>query len=115
MIGEWEREKQRMGQAMTDPAVIIMDLRKKPNFEEMVDVVLADISQMLKLKNRAYGNSALEPLRIFSKADDVEQLNVRIDDKLSRIKRGAAAGEDVEIDLIGYLVIKQIAARLREG
>jgi hypothetical protein len=30
---------------------------------------------------------------------------VRIDDKLSRIARGQAAGEDVILDLAGYLAI----------
>lgn len=39
---------------------------------------------MLLAKNAAYGNSALEPVRIFSKADPTEQIRVRIDDKLSR-------------------------------
>lgn len=100
---------------MTDPAVLIVDLRKKQTFDELVDEVLADVGAMLKRKNKAYGNSALEPLRIFSKADDIEQLKVRIDDKLSRIRNGVADGEDAELDLVGYLVIKRIAHRLRAG
>jgi len=87
-----------------------------------VDRVLAEIGDMLKAKNAAYGNSALDPLRIFSRAETVEQLNVRIDDKLSRIKRGklfggpsdahcasGLAAEDVDLDLIGYLVLRRIA------
>ena len=98
---------------MTDPAVLVVDMRKRPTFDELVDEVLGELGAMLKRKNRAYGNSALEPLRIFSKADDIEQLKVRIDDKLSRIRNGSADGEDAESDLIGYLVIKQIAHRLR--
>jgi hypothetical protein len=98
---------------MTDPKVLIVDMRGRPTFDVLVDEVLADVAAMLKRKNRAYGNSALEPVRIFSKADDIEQLKVRIDDKLSRIKNGAADGEDPEFDLLGYLVIKQIAHRLR--
>ena len=41
------------------------------------------------LEPTAYGIiSALDPLRIFSKADTTEQINVRIDDKLSQIARG---------------------------
>lgn len=73
------------------------------------------IKSMLLAKNKAYGNSALEPLRVFSSADTVEQIRVRIDDKLSRIKRGAAAGEDVVLDLIGYLVLLRVAARMNDG
>jgi hypothetical protein len=72
------------------------------------------IREMLLVKNRAYGNSALEPLRIFSKADTEEQIRVRLDDKLSRLARGSDAGEDVELDLLGYLVLLRVARRMRE-
>lgn len=69
-----------------------------------------EIAHMLIKKNKAYGNSALEPVRIFSKADAREQLHVRIDDKLSRIMRGTEYIGDNDIDdLIGYLVLLKIA------
>jgi len=69
------------------------------------------LADMLVQKNAAYGDSALSPLRVFSHADPVEQLRVRIDDKLSRLMRGSAAGEDVVLDLLGYLVLLRIATR----
>jgi len=69
-----------------------------------------EIAHMLIKKNIAYGNSALDPIRIFSKADAREQLHVRIDDKLSRIMRGTEYIGDNDIDdLIGYLVLLKIA------
>jgi hypothetical protein len=73
----------------------------------------SSLRDMLLAKNAAYGNSALDPIRIMSKADPVEQILVRIDDKLSRLARGSAAGEDVELDLLGYLVLLRVARRLR--
>lgn len=69
------------------------------------------LATMLIEKNKAYGNSALDPVRIFSKASTMEQLNVRIDDKLSRLARGEAAGEDVVLDLLGYLLLLRIAMK----
>jgi hypothetical protein len=49
-------------------------------------------------------------VRIFSKSDNVEQLKVRIDDKLSRFVRGHAYPGDNDIDdLMGYLVLLKIA------
>ena len=73
-----------------------------------------EVKELLLEKNRAYGNSALEPVRVFSRASTTEQLLVRIDDKLSRLARGSHAGEDVTLDLIGYLVLLRIAeARCR--
>ena len=68
------------------------------------------IAQMLIDKNIAYGDSALSPVRIFSKADPREQLHVRIDDKLSRLMKGQDYPGDNDIDdLIGYLVLLKIA------
>ena len=68
------------------------------------------LADFLIEKNKAYGNSALEPLRMFSKADPVEQLKVRIDDKLSRLQRGNEyAGDDTILDLLGYLILLRIA------
>jgi len=58
---------------------------RKPEFSELLAYELEQIQEMLLSKNRKYGNAALEPVRIFSKADALEQLKVRIDDKLSRL------------------------------
>lgn len=84
------------------------------DFAAKVRSELDAIGTMLIEKNRAYGNSALEPVRVFSRATPIEQLLVRIDDKLSRLARGSGAGEDVELDLMGYLVLLRVA-RKREA
>jgi len=79
--------------------------------------VCDDIRSLLMSKNEKYGDSALNPTRIFSKASAVEQILVRIDDKLSRIAKGAglvADDEDVINDLIGYLVLLKIALNKQE-
>lgn len=70
--------------------------------------VCNELADFLIAKNKAYGNSALEPVRCFSRADTVEQINVRLDDKISRLMRGDANGEDVEEDLLGYLILKRV-------
>lgn len=78
-------------------------------FEDKVTSYLDNIKELLISKNRKYGNSALEPVRIFSKSDQSEQILVRIDDKLSRIKNSSLdEDEDVVKDLIGYLVLLEI-------
>jgi hypothetical protein len=69
-----------------------------------------EIAEMLINKNVSYGNSALNPVRIFSKADPKEQLMVRLDDKLSRIKNSGSFPGDNDIDdMTGYLVLYKIA------
>jgi hypothetical protein len=83
------------------------------DIETLIVAECNDLADMLIAKNRKYGNSALKPKRIFSKADPLEQLNIRIDDKLSRIASAQAdEDEDPEMDLIGYLILKRVAKRL---
>ena len=80
--------------------------------KEKIEATCDTIKQLLLDKNAKYGNSALNPVRVFSKADNQEQLLVRIDDKLSRISRGAGmdgVDEDTLNDLIGYLILLKIA------
>lgn len=81
-------------------------------FDERVRKVLDEIGTLLIEKNRAYGDSALNPVRIFSTASPTEQLKVRIDDKLSRLARGTETErvpEDTLDDLIGYMVLLKLA------
>jgi hypothetical protein len=72
--------------------------------------VCHEIAQLLIEKNISYGDSALSPNRIFAQSDNVEQLKVRIDDKLNRVKnnQGFAGDNDID-DLIGYLILLKIA------
>ena len=89
-----------------------IDARSKDEiiFTGQVNSTVAKIADMLVAKNKAYGNSALNPVRVFSKASPQEQLLVRIDDKLSRLARGNEyPGDDTIDDLIGYLIILKIA------
>jgi hypothetical protein len=78
--------------------------------EQQINAVCNQIKTLLLLKNKAYGDSALEPVRIFSKNSSIDGLLVRIDDKLSRIKNMgvSSASEDTLMDLIGYLVLLKI-------
>jgi len=81
---------------------------------ELIDAECEDIKSMLIAKNKAYGNSFAEPIRIFSKVSAEEGLNLRIDDKLSRLARGVETDnvpEDTEEDLIGYLILKRVLRR----
>jgi hypothetical protein len=72
--------------------------------------VCDELKQLLLDKNRKYGDSALNPVRIFSKASTLEQLKVRMDDKLSRLRNAADdEDEDPTTDLIGYLILYKVA------
>lgn len=75
-----------------------------------------DMCDFLIAKNRAYGNSVVAPMHIFAKrVDNLAQIDVRIDDKLARISKGAEyAGDDTIKDLVGYLILRTIVSKLGE-
>lgn len=87
------------------------------NTEQQIANVCNQIKALLLLKNKAYGNSALEPVRIFSKNDSIDGLLVRIDDKLSRIKNTGVTSEteDTLMDLIGYLVLLKVQMNKKDA
>ena len=67
------------------------------------------LARLLVAKNQRYGNSALEPMRVFSRADPAEGILVRLDDKLSRIKHASSDGKPLRkndiADMTGYLIL----------
>ena len=80
--------------------------------QTQIDIVTVcdEIKELLLEKNKRYGDSALNPVRIFSKADTLDQIEVRMDDKLSRIRTmDPSDTEDAFLDLIGYLVLHRVA------
>lgn len=80
------------------------------SFEQSVRRHTDRIADVLVSKNLSYGDSALNPVRIFSKADRMEQLYIRLDDKISRVKSGHEyPGDDTIQDIIGYCLLVLIA------
>jgi len=65
------------------------------------------LTMLLLQKNRKYGNSATDPLSVFSGLNAADRMRVRMDDKLSRMSRGDnnSDQEDAYVDLAGYLLL----------
>ena len=101
----------------TNQEIIMPDneIWSQENVKKEILAQVKAVAEMLIEKNKKYGNSAIQPKRIFSKASPVEQINVRIDDKLSRIaNQQINEDEDAEFDLIGYLILKRVFNNLTE-
>ena len=77
------------------------------NTQDHIVAVCNELRDFIVEKNLKYGDSAIDPVRIFSKAPPDEQLKVRVDDKLSRIARGVENLEDEDVlrDLVGYMIL----------
>jgi hypothetical protein len=74
----------------------------KTQTQQDIERISKEVSDLLIAKNKSYGDSALNPTRVFSKADAVEQLLVRIDG------HDWPGDNDID-DLIGYLILLKIA------
>lgn len=81
------------------------------SFAERLDIEVKAITDLLKEKNKAYGNTALNPTNIFSKLNATEAICARIDDKLARIGNKGINDEteDTVDDLIGYLLLLKMS------
>lgn len=100
---------------LTEPEFTQKDIENQ-EFGLEVYRQLDAISKMLIEKNRKYGDSALRPAKIFSRASAIEGLKIRIDDKLKRIQTSGMTtpDEDTVMDLIGYLILLRIAMKPNE-
>jgi len=80
-------------------------------FEVELLKVTKNITKLLISKNKAYGNTALNPTNIFSKLSATEAICARLDDKLARIGNKGINDqtEDTVDDLIGYLLLLKMS------
>lgn len=69
------------------------------------------IRDLLLYKNRKYGDSALNPKKIFYKGDARNSILIRLDDKLGRIMANADATPRINdvADIIGYCTLLLIS------
>ena len=73
--------------------------------QALIGKVVEALSEFLIAKNKNYGNSALKPIKIFSKVEPTNSICVRMDDKISRIVNSSELRKNDIVDLTGYLVL----------
>jgi len=73
--------------------------------QEKTKAIIGSIYNTIIEKNKRYGNSALDPMKVFSKLEANEGIMQRLDDKLSRIKNSDELRKNDVFDLVGYLVL----------
>ena len=112
LLGEDKAEIQRLQQLLDEFEAYANEISDEESGSEFqIKEVTNQLQELLIKKNRAYGNSALEPLNVFSSQNAVDSLCARLDDKLSRIKNKGLNDktEDTLFDLAGYLILLIIA------
>ena len=73
--------------------------------EAKIKAICDGMKALLLKKNARYGDSALNPIKVFSRLNPAEGIRIRLDDKLSRVKNGDNLRKNDTADLIGYLVL----------
>jgi len=83
---------------MTDSKVL-------SNTQENIKQVCKSLADLLLEKNRRYGDSAVNPHRIFSRLPAEEGILIRLDDKCSRIMNATELRKNDIADILGYLTL----------
>lgn len=80
-------------------------LADKTTTQRLIIEITEQLCDMLLHKNMKYGDSALHPIRIFSKLEAGNSICQRLDDKISRIKNSDKLSKNDVVDLMGYLTL----------
>lgn len=64
------------------------------------------MTDLLQYKNKNYGDSALNGVKVFSKANPTSSICIRLDDKLSRIANSTEGLRTNDVcDVFGYITL----------
>ncbi len=86
------------------------DFEDTPTQQKIKDV-LEGMKNLLLYKNRKYGDSAINPKKIFYKGDSTNSILIRLDDKLGRVMSNTEEKPRVNdvADIIGYCTLLLIS------
>ena len=75
--------------------------------QEKIIAITEAMRDLLLYKNQKYGDSALQPKRVFYKGDAVNSILIRLDDKIGRIMANTENTPRINdvADIIGYCTL----------
>ena len=75
--------------------------------QEKIIAITEAMRDLLLYKNQKYGDSALQPKRVFYKGDAVNSILIRLDDKIGRIMANTESAPRINdvADIIGYCTL----------
>ena len=76
--------------------------------QNKIEILFDNFKQFLIEKNNRYGDSALNPAKIFSNQSTDMQICNRLDDKLNRIKISQELRKNDVADVFGYVALLMI-------
>ena len=75
--------------------------------QQKIKDILSGMTDLLLYKNRKYGDSAINPKKIFYKGDSTNSIRIRLDDKIGRVMSNTEEKPRVNdvADIIGYCTL----------
>ena len=75
--------------------------------QQKIKDILSGMTDLLLYKNRKYGDSAINPKKIFYKGDSTNSILIRLDDKIGRVMSNTEEKPRVNdvADIIGYCTL----------
>lgn len=85
--------------------------------QEKIIAITEAMRDLLLYKNQKYGDSALQPKRVFYKGDAVNSILIRLDDKIGRIMANTESAPRINdvADIIGYCTLLLIGMGLEKA
>lgn len=82
-----------------------------PPTQQKIHEVLGAMTDLLLYKNQKYGDSAINPKKIFYKGDSTNSILIRLDDKIGRVMSNTEEKPRVNdvADIIGYCTLLLIS------
>ena len=77
--------------------------------QDNIDILFDNFKAFLLEKNKRYGDSAINPIQVFSNKSAEEQIRARLDDKLRRIKNSDELRKNDVADVMGYIALLLIS------
>lgn len=83
----------------------------KTDTQEKIAAILDGMKDLLLYKNQKYGDSAINPKKIFYKGDSTNSILIRLDDKLGRVMSNPDEKPRINdvADIIGYCTLLLIS------
>lgn len=75
------------------------------NTEWKVGKITEGLNGLIKYKNKNYGDSAINPLKIFNKVESNNAIEIALDNKISRIQNADVLRKNDLTDLVCYGIL----------
>ena len=95
----------------------LADLMSKSHWEDLpptqqkIHEIMGAMKDLLLYKNQKYGDSAINPKKIFYKGDSTNSILIRLDDKIGRVMSNTEEKPRINdvCDIIGYCTLLLIS------